>query len=114
MDALDARALLAECAADPSKVGAIPRDALPVLAGEAAALHARIMARLVIPLETAPRPTEAEPDRLLDVEAAAEILAVDPRWLYDRSDSLPFARKLAPRTLRFSERGLRRWLESRA
>lgn len=52
-------------------------------------------------------------DRLLKVDEAAEILDVKKRWLYDRSDSLPFARKLAPRTLRFSEEGLYRWIETR-
>lgn len=58
--------------------------------------------------------TEEDRDRLLRVKEAAEILGVEVRWLYDRSDSLPFARKLAPRTLRFSERGLYRWMETRA
>ncbi len=52
------------------------------------------------------------PDRLLDVAAAAS-LGVRPRWLYDRARTLPFARKLGGRTLRFSEVGLRRWLARR-
>lgn len=64
--------------------------------------------------EPAPAPAEVENgDRLLKVDEAAEILGVKPRWLYDRSDSLPFAKKLAPRTLRFSEKGMRRWLKTR-
>lgn len=54
-----------------------------------------------------------EEDRLMKVDEAAEILGVKKRWLYDRSDSLPFAKKLAPRTLRFSEAGLREWIETR-
>lgn len=56
---------------------------------------------------------DGDGDRLLTVKEAGEILGVEDRWLYDRSDALPFARKLAPRTLRFSERGLYRWLETR-
>lgn len=52
-------------------------------------------------------------DRLLDVTEAAALLEVRPRWLYDRAKTLPFTRKLGGRTLRFSEAGLRRWLERR-
>lgn len=48
---------------------------------------------------------------MLNVDEAAELLGVGPRWLYDHSKDLPFARKLAPQTLRFSERELYRWLE---
>lgn len=54
-----------------------------------------------------------EEDRLIKVDEAAEILGVNKRWLYDRSDTLPFAKKLAPKTLRFSEVGLREWIETR-
>jgi hypothetical protein len=62
-------------------------------------------------------PVPAPGDRLLSAEAlldakqAAALLHVAPRWLYRRAASLPFTRRLAARTLRFSEPGLRRWLE---
>lgn len=55
--------------------------------------------------------TTAAPERLLDVEQAAALLDVRPRWLYDHARALPFAKKLGGRTLRFSEAGMRRWLE---
>ena len=56
--------------------------------------------------------SQAEPaDRLLKVDEAAALLGVQPRWLYDRARTLPFARRLGERTLRFSEAGMRRWLE---
>lgn len=55
--------------------------------------------------------TLADPDdRLLTVPEAASLLHVSPWWLYRKARSLPFARKLGRRTLRFSEKGLRRWL----
>ncbi|MGD0992870.1 MAG: helix-turn-helix domain-containing protein [Gemmatimonadales bacterium] len=56
---------------------------------------------------------EEPADRLLDVEQAAALLDVRPRWMYDHAARLPFTRKLGGRTLRFSEAGLRRWLERR-
>lgn len=52
-------------------------------------------------------------DQLLDVEAVAEILEVDERYVYDHADEWPFTRRISPRKLRFSERGLYRWLEAR-
>ena len=51
-----------------------------------------------------------EPDRLLTVDEAAGVLGVKPGWLYRNAHRLPFARKLSPKMLRFSERGLTRYL----
>jgi len=64
-------------------------------------------------VQDVPAATGDAPERLLDVRAAAKLLDVRPRWLYDHAARLPFARKLGGRTLRFSESGLRRWLERR-
>lgn len=63
--------------------------------------------------QRAPVHAGAASDRLLTVAEAATILNVLPRWLYRRSQTLPFARHLGHRTLRFSEAGLRRWMEHR-
>lgn len=52
-------------------------------------------------------------DRLLDAEEAADILGVKKRYVYDNADDWPFTRRLSRRKLRFSERGLYRWLETR-
>ena len=43
---------------------------------------------------------------------AAAIAAVSARWLCERSHELPFAKRLGGKTNRFSERGLRQWLET--
>ena len=58
----------------------------------------------------APAGVGPEPDRLLTVEESAELLNVKPGWLYRNAGRLPFTRKLSPKMLRFSERGLRRYL----
>jgi len=54
-----------------------------------------------------------EADTLLTVQEAAKRLGVKIRWLYARKN-LPFVVKLpTSRAVRFSERGLARWLQTR-
>ena len=50
-------------------------------------------------------------DRLLTVEEAAKRLNVTRRWLYANHHKLPFTRRLSRKALRFSEKGLERWLK---
>ncbi len=106
---------LAELVADPSRLEDLPEEDLVDVVAELERLRARAWGRLSRPSGNggADGRRQPDPDQMLTVKEAAEILGVEERWLYDRSDSLPFARKLAPRTLRFSERGLYRWLETR-
>lgn len=105
---------LAELADDPSRLESLTDDELADVVADLERLRARAWTRLHRTDAENGDTSEAAPeDRMLDVDEAAEMLSVEPRWLYDRSDDLPFARKLAPRTLRFSERGIYRWLETR-
>lgn len=114
MDGREARQQAAEVVADPQRVEALSEEALPEVLAALESVRARVWAELSRPPEPdGPEPAARESDRMLKVDEAAEILDVKPRWLYDRSEELPFARKLAPQTLRFSERGLYRWLETR-
>ena len=61
-----------------------------------------------------PTPSETQPstsgDRLLTANQVAEVLGCSPRWVYDNADSLPFTRRIKPGMLRFSEKGLQRYL----
>ena len=50
-----------------------------------------------------------EPDQLVDINKAAEMLAVKVRYLYDHHDRFPFSRRIG-RQLRFSVRGIARYL----
>lgn len=105
---------LAALAADPGCVAYVAPAEAPRLYGEAQALAARLWQRLQaasVPL-TPPGNASGE-DRLLTVQQAAAILGTDRRWVYRHADTLPFTRRLSPRALRFSERALRRWIESR-
>ncbi len=55
-----------------------------------------------------------EPDTLLSADEAAKRLGVKIRWLYGHASTLPFVVKLpGSRAVRYSERGIARWLAKR-
>jgi excisionase family DNA binding protein len=60
-----------------------------------------------------PARKDAEPDRWLSAEEVANALDVSRRYVYAHRKSLPFAKELPGGSIRFSERGLRRWMERR-
>ncbi len=51
-----------------------------------------------------------EPEKLLTAQQVAETLNVTSRWVYEHADSLPFMRRIGSRSLRFSSRGLEKYL----
>jgi predicted DNA-binding transcriptional regulator AlpA len=57
--------------------------------------------------------TSAEEEDLIDVHEAAKLLNVTTDWLYHRTKTLPFVRKLGPRTLRYSRAGLYEWRDGK-
>ena len=96
-------------------VAAVPESELPNLVGEFARVQAVLILRLSAPANGVrpPAPDIQPKSHLIDATAAAKLLGTKVRWLYDRADDLPFTRRLGPRTLRFDEAGIRRWLETR-
>lgn len=83
-------------------------DALPPLIGELARLQALAFARLTSSA-TPTAPVADEGDRLLtDLEAAA-MLALTPEQLRRRR-TWPFRKKLGNKTVRYSERGIQKFL----
>src|SRR5436309_3248867 len=58
----------------------------------------------------APKSEPEQPDQLLTVSEAATRLGVSKRYVYGHAADYPFVRRLGPKTLRFSERGLEKWL----
>ncbi len=96
-------------------IAGVARDELPELLGQLARLEALARLRLSENGQAARRPApDIQPkSHLIDATAAAKLLGTKVRWLYDRADDLPFTRRLGPRTLRFDEAGIRRWLETR-
>jgi predicted DNA-binding transcriptional regulator AlpA len=105
---------LATVAADPTRIPSLSADRIPELIGECEQLRARLLAQLFASARPpVPDVRQAAPDRLLDVNQAAERLGVDRRWIYSRADMLPFTRRLGARKLRFSESGIQKYIENR-
>ena len=52
-----------------------------------------------------------ETDKLLTIDEAAEVLRTTKDWLYRNHPRLPFTVRLSERQLRFSAKGLERYLE---
>ncbi len=52
-------------------------------------------------------------DQLLTVEEAARRLGASEDWCYRHAKQLPFTVRLGTRQLRFSLRGLERWVQAR-
>jgi len=50
-------------------------------------------------------------DRLLTIEETAQVLRTTKDWLYRNHGKLPFTIRLSERQLRFSVKGIERYLE---
>ncbi len=102
----------------PERISSVPRNVIPVILGQLEALRVSLLAALLTHPTTTTSPGEpsekSQPqDRLLSPAEAAAVLKVTPRWLYRHHRTLPFARKLSRRALRFSEAGMQQWLVNR-
>ena len=100
---------LAALVDDPAKVASVPPGRIPALLSQLSALQGAMAARLI----SADRDeTLSAEDTLLTVDQAAERLGVSTDWLFRRSRTLPFVVRLG-RHLRFSNRGIDRYLRNR-
>jgi hypothetical protein len=99
---------------DPRRVTELsPTEAATALV-ELATLQAAVAARLrSTPSGDHAVGTAPEADRLLTAEDVAERLNRSVDWVYRHARHWPFTRRLARRTLRFSEAGLHRFLTQR-
>lgn len=99
-------------AADPTRANTLPPATLQGLLCRLATVQSVLLGALVS--ASAPATTAAinEPDRLLDVAAAADRLGVSKDWLYRRARDLPFVVRNG-RLLRFSSRGIDRFISIR-
>lgn len=100
---------LDEVLADPARASALPRAALHGLLHRCVGAQAILLGALAA---SEPNSADSEPDRLLDVTAAAERLGVSRDWLYRRAGRLPFTVRTG-RLLRFSSHGIGRYIRNR-
>lgn len=92
----------------PDAIAALTSAELPAVLAHLAALQSAVAARLAAGLHG-----DDVPDRLLTAKQAAPMLGMSEDWLYRNAGRLPFTRRTGRRTLRFSERGLKRYLADR-
>jgi excisionase family DNA binding protein len=100
---------LAALVEDPARVATVPPGRIPALLSQLSALQGAMAARLISADREEPVSGE---DTLLTVDQAAERLGVSTDWLFRRSRTLPFVVRLG-RHLRFSNRGIDRYLRTR-
>lgn len=102
---------LDELAADRSKAADLSPESLRVLYVRTNELAGFLLASLVTSKES-PATAKAT-DRLLAVEEAAARLAVTTDWLYRHASTLPFTVRNGGRQVRFSERGIERYIREK-
>ena len=89
-----------------------PQEALSII-GDLERLKASVWMRLMGAQAKGDGHAPAREDLLLTVKEAAQKLGVLPDWLYRRAKKLPFTVRLGKRHLRFSARGIERYIRQR-
>ena len=109
----DADALTLRLSALLKEVDALdPAQLSPVLA-QVTALQTTLSAKLLVQQGQERRADTASEGHLLTVEEAAERLGTSRDWLYRKAHKLPFTVRLGARQLRFSSKGIDRYLRTR-
>ena len=96
--------------ADPSKVSALPLEAIPAMRGELAKLDTVLLSRLLGAGSNGNPSTPA--GRNLGVKEAAQRIGVSQDWLYRKAGELPFTVRIGRRVL-FSEAGIEKYIRQR-
>lgn len=104
---------LADLLQDPQRVEEIQAEAIPGLLGDLEPLRAALWARMTSAPTSGNGQSTQEGDSLVDVTEAARRLGTSRDYLYRHSAKLPFTVRLGPRQLRFSSRGIERFIRHR-
>jgi predicted DNA-binding transcriptional regulator AlpA len=83
-------------------------DEIPEALGQLERVKSRLLPRLALSKSAA-----TEQDRLLKVEAAADLLDMSPDTLYRKAREFPFTVLLPGRQVRFSALGIQRYIRAR-
>ncbi len=109
----DADPALADVCAEPGRAAHVRREHIPALLGNLEQIKAALWSRLMAPGGDRTPVADTVEDKLLTVEEAAEKLSVTVDWLYRHAARLPFTVRPGPRQLRFSLRGIERYIRQR-
>ena len=104
---------LDEIAADPKSAACLPREVIAGLLLKVAAVESALATALLDPdnrVTSVPAPIDG--DRLLIVEEAAAKLGLTCDYLYRRKD-LPFRVSVAPGQVRFSLKGIEKFIRAK-
>lgn len=101
---------LADLLQEPQQVAEVQPESIPALLGDLERLKATLWTKLVSVPASGNGEAQGEGNQLLTVEEAAQKLKVSKDWLYRRANKLPFTVRLGPRQLRFSARGIERYV----
>ena len=106
---------LAPYLARPNLVDGLNRDELADLLEQVKGLEGRVMARLLLGATEGiiARQEDGERDCLLTAKDAAARLAVTVDYLYRHADTLPFTVRPGAGQVRFSARGIERYIQAR-
>jgi len=102
---------LDQLASDPGKATALPLDVAEKLLAQVHVIEGALLARLLAARSQGNGEALAG-DRLLNVEEAARKLGMSEDWCYRQAKRLPFVVRNG-RQLRFSERGIERYIRQR-
>ena len=101
---------LTDLLSDPTRISAVPKDAIAELRGQIAKIDTLLLSRLFNGEQ--PEPVR-DGDRLLTALEAAQKLGATEGWLYRHASTLPFAVRVGKKHLRFSEAGIGRYIRQR-
>jgi hypothetical protein len=104
---------LDQLARDPSAAVGLPPVALAALHLQCTAALSAIGLAWATAGQSAQSTSDTADDQMLTVDEAASILRCERRWIYRHANTLPFVRRLSPRSLLCSRKGVERWLATR-
>ena len=91
----------------------IPLEDISLVLLQLTTIASHLASRLLLERSKPEQTGPEEPDEMLTVKEAAAELGVEQDWVYRRVKTLPFARRLSHKCVRFSKRGLRAWRDRR-
>jgi len=95
---------------NPARAQLLSAEEAGMMLAKLAGVQTVLMGRV---LSSSGNGKESSEDTLLDVKQASERLNCTTDWLYRNSKKLPFTKRLSPRQLRFSSKGIDKYLKNR-
>jgi len=109
---------LEEIVKHPDRARRLSPDVATVLLAQCVSIQASLVAAVLSPRvintnEISQHDGRGQDDRLMNVQEAASKLGVSVDWIYRNAAKLPFTVRLGPRRLRFSTKGINKFIQSR-